>query len=325
MRKTFFCLLIVGFMLGCESESNQSPFTYRASDSAPIAVVNDLSKDFYTNGLSMAQYRQAYDWFLSSEVPDEVYQTKRNNPIEIQVYQRVQRLFPKAKIEKDLGRLFDQIHYYFPDFKNPKVFTFSSNAENALDPILYSPGDNLLVIDLSAFLGEKDPVLQPLEEYQRRTMSPEYLLSRVAEAIAREQLVPKSIRYSHFLDRMIYEGKIMTCIEAFLPDAQDWARMNYTPEQFAWASTNEENIWNFFVEKDILFSEDERMSQRFIEPGPFSKFYTEVDRRSSPRVGVFVGWKIINAWMAKTGNADLKTLLALPAEELFKQSEYQPK
>ena len=68
--------------------------------------------------------------------------------------------------------------------------------------------------------------------------------------------------------------------------------MNYTPKQYDWAKENEVNIWNFFVENNLIFSDDIRLSERFIKPAPFSKFYTEIDNESSPQIGIFIGWEI---------------------------------
>ena len=65
--------------------------------------------------------------------------------------------------------------------------------------------------------------------------------------------------------------------QAFLPDFPDYLKMNYTQKQYEWAIANEANIWNFFVENNLVFSDDTRLGERFIKPGPFSKFYTEID------------------------------------------------
>jgi hypothetical protein len=73
--------------------------------------------------------------------------------------------------------------------------------------------------------------------------------------------------------------------------------MNYTQKQYEWATGNEANIWNYFVESNLIFGDDPRLGERFISPGPFSKFYTEIDNESSPQIGIFTGWQICKAYL----------------------------
>ena len=43
---------------------------------------------------------------------------------------------------------------------------------------------------------------------------------------------------------------------------------------------NETNIWQYFIEKQILYKTDPEWVDRFLEPAPFSKFYLQLDNES---------------------------------------------
>ncbi|MDO5616319.1 MAG: gliding motility protein GldB, partial [Cruoricaptor ignavus] len=101
-------------------------------------------------------------------------------------------------------------------------------------------------------------------------------------------------------------------------------KIGYTPQQYDWAKTNEANIWNYFVENDLLFSDDARLQERFIAPGPFSKFYTQIDNESSPQIAIFTGWQICKSFYAKHPKTPLQDFMKMSAEEIFNKAGYKP-
>ena len=127
------------------------------------------------------------------------------------------------------------------------------------------------------------------------------------------------------LSKIILEGKIKTLQDAFLPNTPDYLKMNYSQTQEEWAEANEANIWNYFVENDLLFSADPNLSERFITPGPFSKFYTEVDRESSPQIAIWTGWQICKHYLKAHPEEKLQVFLKKNATEIFNASDYRPK
>jgi hypothetical protein len=124
---------------------------------------------------------------------------------------------------------------------------------------------------------------------------------------------------------MVYQGKLMTLQDAFLPNTPEYLKMNYTEKQYQWSVSNEANIWNYFVENNIIFGEDHRLEERFILQGPFSKFYTEIDNKSSPQVGIFIGWQICKKYLQEKPETKLNDFLVMDATAIFNDSEFKPK
>jgi len=61
-----------------------------------------------------------------------------------------------------------------------------------------------------------------------------------------------------------------------------------------------------------------------LDPAPFSKFGLELDNESPGRLGRYIGWQIVRAFM-DNNDIELKQLLAMPEEEIFKKSNYKPR
>jgi hypothetical protein len=99
------------------------------------------------------------------------------------------------------------------------------------------------------------------------------------------------------LSQMIYQGKKIYVKDIMLPSKSDALKMCYTDEQVQWVNDNEVYIWQYFIEKQILFNSIPSLVKRFIEPAPFSKFYLEIDNESPGRIGVWLGWQIIKSYM----------------------------
>ncbi len=285
--------------------------------------ITDISREYFDESVPLAQFQSKYPWFQGS-VKDEAFENRRKNPEEIKAYKFAASKVDLNKLSTDLTELFARIRHYFPNFKDPKVYTFSSSTQMYQEPILYDPQQGFLFIDISGFMGEKSEFYKGIEEYFKKSMNPENVLPKTSEAIA-FNIVPYSRSEQKFLDQMVYNGKIMTLQDAFIPNVPDHLKMSATAKQYEWSQANEVNIWDYFVENDYLFSGDPRLVERFISPGPFSKFYTEIDRESSPQVGIFTGWQISRKFFEKNPDTKLQDFLQRNATEIFNQSEYKPK
>ncbi|WP_228414559.1 gliding motility protein GldB [Chryseobacterium sp. SNU WT5] len=287
------------------------------------AQIIDISKEFYDPGIPLEIFKNKYPWFQGT-VPNEDFAERRIDKEEIKVYKEAVAKIDVQKLSSELGNLFSHINYYFPQFKNPAVFLYSSNLQGIMEPIFYQSDENLLFIDISAFMGENNPNYQGLEQYFQKSMNPNNILPKVSEVFAKNFVQPNTDQQK-FIDLIVYQGKLMVLQDAFLPSEPDYLKMNYTQPQYDWAKANEANIWNYFVESNLVFSDDARLIERFINPAPFSKFYTEIDNESSPQIGIFTGWQICRKYYQEKPETKLADFLKMNAQEIFNQSNYKPK
>jgi hypothetical protein len=127
-----------------------------------------------------------------------------------------------------------------------------------------------------------------------------------------------------FLSQLIYYGKELYLMQQLMPQKNEAVIMGYAPEELDWATVNEEQVWRYFIERELLYSTNSKLGPRFLDPAPFSKFELELDNESPGKIGRFIGWEIVKAFM-DNNNITLQEMLILPEEELFKRSGYKPR
>ena len=315
------CLIVLA-LNSCKKD-NEAQWKVEITQPAEKVSMTDISKEFFDPNVSLEQFQAKFPWFQGS-VPNEDFANRRTDPQEIKLYQEAASKIDKAKLEKDLNGLFSHIKYYFPKFKTPKVFLFSSSLQMIQEPILYDEKTNFLFVDITGFMGFKNPNYKGLELYFQKSMNPGNIVPKISRIFA-ERIVPFSTDHQKFVDLMLYNGKVMMLQDAFLPETPDYLKIDYTKEQYDWAKNNEANVYNYFVESNLIFGDDHRLVERFINPGPFSKFYTEIDNESSPMIGVFTGWQICKAYFSKYPETKLTDFIKKDATQIFNEAGYKPK
>lgn len=313
--------VLVLSLTACKKEQ-EAQWNVEIKNPAEKVEITDISKEFYNPDVSMEQFKAKFPWFQGT-VSDEDFAKNKVNPEEIKIYKEAASKIDQAKLEKDFQDLFSHIKYYFPQFKTPKVYLFSSALQMIQDPIFYDEEGNQLFIDISGFMGNKNANYKGLEDYFQKSMNPNNIVPKVSRLFA-EQIVPFSTDHQKFIDLLVYNGKVMMLQDAFLPETPDFLKINYDQKQYEWSSANEANIYNYFVENNLIFGDDHRLVDRFINPGPFSKFYTQIDNESSPMVGVFIGWQICKEYFKKNPDTKLPEFLKMDATEIFNKAGYKP-
>ena len=318
-----FSLLILA-TFSCKKE-NENRWDVEIKNPIKKVSVIDLSGEYYNPTVNLDDFKKKYPWFQGS-VPDDVYDERRKDTLELRIYKEAISKINKGKLETDLAGLFSRIKNYFPKFQTPKVYLYSSvvDGQSVLDPIFLREDQNMLFVDISAFMGDQNKNYNGLDLYHQKSMNPENLVPKISLYYA-SMMVLDNIDQQKFIDTLVYQGKIQILQDAFLPTTPDYLKINYNKQQYDWCLANEANIWNYFVENDLLFSPDPNLTERFVTVGPFSKFYTEVDRESSPQVGIFTGWQICKQYLQNKPEEKLQTFLTKSATEIFKVSEYRPK
>lgn len=306
----------------CKKEP-ENQWKVEVKNTAEKVELTDISKEFYDQALPLDHFKAKFPWFQGT-VSDADFGKRRADAKEIKIYKEAASKIDQAKLQKELQDLFSHIRYYFPKFKTPKVYLFSSALQMVQDPIFYDAEGNLLFIDITGFMGDGNANYKGLELYFQKSMNPQNIVPKVSQIFA-ENIITESPDHQKFIDKVILNGKIMMMQDAFLPDTPDYLKMNYTKKQYDWAVANEANIWNYFVESNLIFGDDPRLVERFISPGPFSKFYTEIDNESSPMIGIFTGWQICKAYFKQKPETKLVDFLKLDATKIFNEAVYKPK
>ncbi|MBD0778538.1 gliding motility lipoprotein GldB [Maribacter sp. ANRC-HE7] len=316
MKKLFYLLVLLTFVaIGCKNEDKIEAEVKKI----PLVVkVSRFDNEFAKATPSdIPKLRRVYPYFFPA--PDSVWVAKLQDSLQIELRGEVMDEFSDFEKEvADIELLFKYIKYYFPKYAAPKIITVTNDVDHENRIILT---DSLLLVGLDNYLGADHRYYTGIQKYIAAGMDRKYIVSDIANAFA-QKVVPRS-QGRTFLDRMIYYGKILYLKDKIMPFQTDGQKINYSEDELAWAIANEEPMWRHFIERELLYSTDNKLTLRFLDPAPFSKFGLELDNESPGRLGRYVGWQIVRSFMDKN-EVSLQQLMNLPAEDIFKKSNYKP-
>ena len=324
MKTTNWLLILMVFLvISCGKENR---WDVELPEEKAELKFTDISKDFFdpTVGLNVLQSR--YPFFFDNSVENSVWEEQRKDTLELAVFDSVQKTFAKPIYQEELKGMFAYYKHYFPKEMLPQVYTYSSGLQGIYEPVLYGRKEGMLFIALDGFLGSNTSWYQKerVYPYVAKNMNPENIAPSVVQAIGRE-IIPFNPRQQTFVDLMVDEGKKLILADALLPKKADELKIGYTKEQLDWAIGNEGDIWNYFVEQNMIFSNDKTYKERFLQPGPFSKFLNEIETESPGRIGAWVGWQICRSYLDENPEMTLEEFIQKDTQTIFKESKYKPK
>ncbi|NCF30980.1 MAG: gliding motility lipoprotein GldB [Bacteroidetes bacterium] len=318
-RRIFIVLSFFLITIGCEDNNSKESEIL----SIPMElIIERFDKMFHlASADDIPELKKTYPFLFPSKFNDSVWIKRQKDSLQLLLLEHVEQKFVSmAPLEDDLEYLFKHLKYYFPKTPTPRVIGVINNVDYQSKTI-YT--DSLLLISLDTYLGTDHHLYEGIPQYVRQEMDDKFLTSHVASKFAAKKIPPTKDR--SLLSQMIYFGKQVYLKEWVLPQSSDAQKMGYTVEQIQWVIDNEVYMWQYFVQKQLLYNTDPSLAQRFIEPAPFSKFYLEIDNESPGSVGVWMGWQIIKSFMNRYPDTEINALLNLPAQTLFSKSNYKPK
>jgi len=239
-----------------------------------------------------------------------------------EVYQDVMKQYPDIEtIRKDLDNAFRHYRYYFPSKVIPKVYTCITGFNNSI-----ITGDSVLGIGLERYLGSNC-------EYYKRLQIYRYIAARMT----RQNIVPDCIyawgstewdfsRAGYPVDNvmaeMIHLGKLKYYEKCMLPEVNDTLIFGFTGKQMQFCRNNEDQMWQYLVEHNLLFSTDRFMIRKLTDEAPFTAFFSN---ESPGRACVWLGFRIVESYMMKNRNITLNDLLNDPGvQAILEKAKYNP-
>ncbi|WP_397363624.1 gliding motility lipoprotein GldB [Olleya sp. R77988] len=269
----------------------------------------------------LPKLKKAFPFMFPKQYDDAFWLGKMKDTLQLELSNETIKKFPELKNEtKDIKKLFQHIKYYFPSFKTPRVITTTSDVDYRNKVIVT---DTIAIVELDTYLGKDHFFYEGLQTYIVANMKPEQIVVDLANAYAKKQVL--NTKRKNLLEEMIYFGKLLYIKDIIIPFKTDAEKIGYTQNQLDWATVNQEQMWQYFIEKELLYSTDSKLPNRFINDAPFSKFYlAEIDNESPGKVGQFVGWQIVRAYIANN-DVTLNELLNTPAQIIFNKAKYKPR
>ena len=273
----------------------------------------------------MAKLYPDYAFFLGNQWQDSMNILRiynfLNDPNIQELYDLTEKKYPDVTfLEDGLTGAFNRFRNAYPEKPVPKVFTYVSGLDIE-NPVYYS--DTAMAIGLDVFLGSDVIAYQKagLPKYKIRRFTKDHILPQCMMAVS-DNLVRMDEKSNTLLDRMVQAGKALYFLDVTLPDVKDEFKIGYSPEQLEWSRKNESNIWAFFIEHQMLFSSDQKGISKMMVDAPFTSGF---DAESPGRLGEYMGWMIVRAYMREANNVTLKQLMEnTDARQILKVSNFKP-
>lgn len=266
---------------------------------------------------------EIFGWNRASRANDSLFNQQfalyLQDPYAREVYDSIAHKFADfSKIEAELEKAFKHYKYYFPDREIPQIVSFVSNFTYAS----FTIDSSVLAIGLDMFLGKDFKYYQSLfPTYLSETLSPEYLTASCMNVVGSMVFEPE-LDDNKLISAMISAGKELYFVDRMLPDAPDYVKIGYTPEKLEWCKENEAQIWNFFIEKDLLFKTNNAETAKLMNPGPST---AGMPNKSPGKIGVWVGWQIVRRFMLNNPDVEFEELMTqYSAQSILQGSKYKP-
>jgi hypothetical protein len=306
LRLLFFLLIT-----GC-SENNLN-----------VNVKIERFEDLFFNSSSedLDLLKNEYSFLFPSQYNNQVWLDKKNDSLQREIYDQVKSKF------NDFSKQKNEIESFYFNYKKlvsnyviPRIITLTTDVDFRKNIILT---DSLLLLGLDNYLGADHYFYESFPKYISSNFEMDYLIIDIANSYAYNYINKFKISNYTFIDKLIYEGKLLYFIKTMLPNYPDNKLLKYSDNQFAWAQNNEKEIWVNFIENEYLFSSDSQLESRFLKLAPFSKFYLSIDNESPSMIGKYIGFQIVNNFM-NNNSYSITELMELESIYIYKNSKYKP-
>lgn len=236
----------------------------------------------------------------------------------------LQRIGDFTPIAAQVKRGLQFVHYYFPVYRLPgKLVTFIGPI-NSYGNIITQ---NALAVGLQLYMGKDYPLYlsqQGQEMYPlfiSRRFEPAYIPVNCMRNII-DDMYPAANAGRPLVEQMVESGKRLYLLGLLMPDAPDSIRTGYTQAQLDGCYESEKNIWTYFVQNELLYSNDPNLTRDYMNDGPNTPALGDA---SPGNIGQFVGWQIVKKWMEKYPSVTPQELMKKNARQLFDEAKYKPR
>lgn len=329
--------LILSSILLTITACNKNPFKFDVSHININVEINrfDLSIDslrtHYSDDILKRLKTNHYDFLeLYSELIIRVaspqnndYMKNLNNffeyPIYTEIVNSVNSTFQNIDwINKDIETALKYYKHYFPHFQAPQIYTFIGGFNHSI-----AIDSSVAGIGLDKYLGANSPFYSQLgvEKYLAATMTPEQIPVDFMRGIL-ESESEYTFSEEHLLAKMIHEGRLLYLLRATLVDYEESRLMGYNEQQMKFCYSSESQMWNYLIEKKLLFNSEHMNVIRFTGKAPFTAPFSQ---ESPGRIGIWLGYRIVSAYMKNNKDVSISELMQEDDfQKIMNKSKYRP-
>lgn len=336
MPNNLYLTTLVFLLLGLHS-CNNNPLDIDVSAVELNLEIKSFEKDFFLKKGNLSNdeieklvlsYQPFFDDFTQEIINigdarrgDFTFQLNafKNDTYIQEIYDEVTKQYGNfSPYKKELTEAFKHYKYYFPKKNIPVIITYISGFNYAI-----ATGKDYLGVGLDMFLGKDyNPYIQlQLPDYKRAIMTKDFLVASVLLGwISTEYEMQET--QPNLLAEMVHQGKIIYLLDALIPKEKASNKVSYTEEQYKWCNQNKKQIWFYMMDNKLLFTKESSQIIKFMGEAPFTQGFPE---GSPGRIGHWLGWEIVKAYMNKNPTVTIKELMQqTDAQEILNKSNYKP-
>jgi hypothetical protein len=241
------------------------------------------------------------------------------------VYDTASMVFKEfAPYEIEIKKSLQYVKYYFPAYKTPdKIITYIGPLNGYGD---ISISEEALVVGLHLHIGknfslyQSELVQQTYPDYISRRFEPGYITVNCMKNIVLD-MYPEKLEEKTLVQQMVEKGKRLYLLSKFVPATEEEKLMGYTKEQLTEGYKHEKNIWDLFVQNNLLQTIDENLIKNYIGESPKTQ---ELGDASPGNIGSFAGWQIVKKYMENNPEITLQKLMITDNDTIFQGAKYKP-
>jgi hypothetical protein len=329
-NRVLFFLLVIAILISCQPKEEEKCLV-----SSDIKIEIDF-KSFEDSIPSIQTKKQLVDFLTRHTEFRDVFFGRTNFPNDSVFINKLFRNFTHPafdtllietkkvfgdghELKEEFRNAFANIKYYYPDFRAPRVETIITGLETDI-----FTSDSLIIVGLDYYLGQKAKYRPKLYEYIVKRYEKNFVVPSALLLLGIDTRYDKvNMSDRTMLAEMIGYGKAYYFAKHMLPCTPDSALIGYSEKEIEGAKENQDRIWKTIIDKEILFSTSQTNKQKYISERPHT---LEVSPDCPGRIGVWVGWQIVNEFAKQNPNISLTKLMEITdAQKILRGSKYSSK
>ncbi len=324
MKKYFLFILVAVLLVSCNDKKK---------DSLTETTLKIHRFENLIFGTPIAELQQTlidnqydYRFLFNTDIADPAYFEEikyfASDTIMQQVYSVVVATYPNLSwLEQELTIAMARANELMPNNQPKNFYTLMTGTFAYYDRVMCTDSFMAINIDqyavknmkyFNGYFGMPMYIVNLLDSmYLPIDCMSSYAISKIPQTYAEQSM----------LDLMILNGKILYFLDKVFPDVADSIKIRYTSQQMEWAEENENNVWGYFIQKNLLYEKDYTKIRPFVNEAP----NTTVFENSAPRMTDFIGWKIVRRYMDNKNISIEELFKNTNSQQILTDSGYKPK
>ena len=282
-----------------------------------LSTYPELYKNFYSRMLRMGSKEDLND---SSKINSIVIPSLNAFIFDTTmrlVFKTIEKEFSNFDYyETEISQGFARYQVLFKKKNNKKIGTFYSNFNATV-----IESDKTIWIGLDMYLGKDHSITKQLPpslpQYYKDKMDKKYIISDVFFGYLMSNIY--SSLGNELLAKILAYGKIAYVMNLILPNEDDENKFRYSKEEINWCNINEEYIWKYIIDNNLLFEKDPSKTNLFFSDGPFTKCFGP---DSPSGLGIWLGYRMVLDYAKKTDKSTIEIINEKDIQKLL--STYEP-